>query len=188
MRVIAGSARSLPLHVPEGREVRPTIDRYKETVFNIVSAYIPGGKTLDIFSGSGSIGIEALSRGASEAVFIENSNHAVGCIEHNLKFTKLFEKAKIMKYDYSNALTMLGDQQQKFDFIYLDPPFDQDLEADVIELIGQLDLLVDDGIIVCESSDKTDMSFLEEDNTFEVYKVKDFHKCKFTFIRYKDVA
>lgn len=186
MRVIAGTARSLPLHVPEGKDVRPTIDRYKETVFNVVSAYIPGGRSLDIFSGSGSIGIEALSRGAKEAVFIEKSGHAMQCIEHNLNFTKLFEKARLLKYDYSKALTMLGDRKEKFDFIYIDPPYDHDMEQDVIELIGQLELLVEDGVIVCESSLKTDMDFVEEEGTFEVYKTKEFKSCKFTFIQHKD--
>lgn len=185
MRVIAGSARSLPLHVPEGKDVRPTIDRYKETIFSMVAAYIPGGKSLDIFSGSGSMGIEALSRGAKEAYFIENSNHAMQCIEYNLNFTKLIDKARLLKYDYSNALNMLADQKQQFDFIYIDPPFDHDMEMDVIELIGQLNLLVEDGIIVCESSVQTDMSFLEDDHVFEVTKVKEYQKCKFTCIRYR---
>lgn len=183
MRVIAGSARSLPLMVPEGRDVRPTIDRYKETVFNVVAAYIPGGLTLDIFSGSGSIGIEALSRGAKEAFFIENSRHAIGCIEKNLEFTKLFDKATLLKYDYSNALTGLSDKKVQFDFIYLDPPFDLDLESLTINLIGELDLLRVDGIMVCESSNKTDMSFIEDSEVFEVTKSKAYNTCQFTYLK-----
>ncbi len=185
MRVIAGSARSLPLHTPEGSEVRPTIDRYKETVFNIVSGYIPGGKTLDIFSGSGSIGIEALSRGAKEAVFVENSGHAMQCIEHNLNFTKLFEKARLLKYDYTRALMMLRDQKQQFDLIYMDPPYEKDMEEATLELIKEYDLLVDDGIIVIESSNKTNLNYLSEDDVFDVAKIKKFNTCKFTFVKKK---
>lgn len=185
MRVIAGTARSLPLHVPEGNDVRPTIDRYKETVFNIVMPYVAGGMTLDIFSGSGSIGVEALSRGAKEAYFVENSGHAMRCIEYNLQFTKLFEKATLLKYDYNKALMMLRDRKLSFDLIYMDPPYDHDLEEPVVELIKECNLLREDGILVIESSHNTDMSFLEEDDRLDIVKSKSFKSCQFTFIKLK---
>lgn len=182
MRVIAGTVRSLPLAVPRGREIRPTIDRYKETVFNIISPYIPNATVLDLFSGTGSIGIEALSRGAKEAYFVERARDAIECIEKNLTFTKFIDNAILLKYDYIKALMMLRDRQLTFDFIYIDPPYDKELEEEAIGLIEAYDLLDDNGIIVCESSVKTDMSFIEDSNTFNRRKTKVFKTCKFTFI------
>lgn len=183
MRVIAGTARSLPLSIPQGEDVRPTIDRYKETLFNIISPYIPGAKFLDIFSGSGAIGIEALSRGAKEAVFVESAGKAMACIEHNLNFTKLFEKAVLMKYDYIKALIMLGDRGQKFDVIYMDPPFEKGLERKTLELVLEAGLLDSQGIMVIESHINTDLGFLADMPELTVYKSKEFKTCAFTFIR-----
>ena len=99
MRVIAGTARSLPLKTIEGLDTRPTTDRIKETLFNMLQSEILGSRFLDLFSGSGAIGIEALSRGAKEAVFVEHSKPCVACIKDNLKFTKLDEKAVVMEQD-----------------------------------------------------------------------------------------
>ncbi len=181
MRVIGGSARSLRLMTPEGLEVRPTIDRYKETVFNILNQQIPGAIVLDLFAGSGANGIEALSRGAAEAVFVENGLKAADVIEENLKFTKLFEKATLMKYDYTKALTACKDQGRQFDVIYMDPPFDKGYQDHALSLIMDNGLLAEGGIIVCESDRHTEIDF--GDRPYEVYKEKVFKTCKFTFIR-----
>ena len=97
MRVIAGTARSMPLRSIEGLETRPTQDRIKETLFNVIQADVPGAKFLDLFAGSGAIGIEALSRGAASAVFVENSKAAAACIKQNLAFTKLADNATVME-------------------------------------------------------------------------------------------
>ncbi len=184
MRVIAGTARSLRLGLPEGDEVRPTIDRYKETNFNILNRDVPGAVMIDVFAGSGANGIEALSRGAKEAYFIENNSNAIYAIEKNLEFTKLIEKATIMKYDYTNALTMLKDRGVVADIIYIDPPFNQDYERDAIEQILALGLLDPDGVLVCESDAKTDLSFIDDMDNIEIVKEKAYNTCKFTFIRF----
>lgn len=181
MRVIAGSARSLRLVAPEGLDVRPTIDRYKETVFNILNQQVPGAVVLDLFAGSGANGIEALSRGAKEAVFVENGFNAAQAIEENLKFTKLFEKATLMKYDYTKALMACRDQGRQFDLIYLDPPFDKGYENHALSLIMDDNLLAQDGVIVCESDRDTTIDFGQR--PYEIYKEKVFKTCKFTFIR-----
>lgn len=181
MRVIAGTARSLKLVAPAGMDVRPTIDRYKETVFNILGHQIAGAKVLDLFAGSGANGIEALSRGAALAVFVENGSKAIEAVDTNLKFTKLFEKATLMKYDYIKALTMLKDQGQTFDLIYLDPPFNKDMENAALDLIIRSGLLAEDGVIVCESDTKTTIDL--SDLRYGIYKEKVFKTCKFTFIR-----
>lgn len=180
MRVIAGSARSLRLETPPGKDVRPTIDRYKETIFNIIGVHVAGANVLDLFAGSGANGIEALSRGAKAAYFVENSLKAGSVIDSNLKFTKLFEKASLMKYDYIKALAMLKDRGQVFDLIYMDPPFNKELENEALELIESYGLLDEDGMIVCESDAGTEVI---APATMEIYKEKAFKSCKFTFLR-----
>ncbi len=99
MRVIAGRARSLKLKTPEGPGTRPTTDRIKETLFNIIQGEIPGCIFIDLFAGSGGIGIEALSRGASHAYFVENGKEAIGCIQDNLSFTKFADNATLLKQE-----------------------------------------------------------------------------------------
>ncbi len=97
MRVIAGTARSLPLKTPAGMDTRPTTDRIKETLFNMLQPYLPGAVFLDLYSGSGGIGIEALSRGAGHAYFVENNRNAIACITENLQFTKFTDKATVLR-------------------------------------------------------------------------------------------
>ena len=110
MRVIAGTARSLPLKTPEGLDVRPTTDRIKETLFNMLQWDIPGGIFLDLFSGSGSIGIEALSRGARKAYFVDNAPKAIACIQQNLAFTKMEDRAVVWKQDVCSALGSIREE------------------------------------------------------------------------------
>ena len=123
MRVIAGSARSLKLKTLEGLDTRPTTDRIKETLFNIIGPTIYDSIFLDLFSGSGGIGIEALSRGAKEAVFVENNPKAMRCIKDNLRFTRLESRAATMTADVMNALYRL-EGEKIFDIIFMDPPYD----------------------------------------------------------------
>ena len=122
MRVIAGKCRSLPLKTLEGLETRPTTDRTKETLFNVLQPWIPGCRFLDLFSGSGSIGIEALSRGAVEAVFVEQSRKATAVIRDNLQFTKLMPEAVVMQDSVLHALSILSGKGDVFDCVFMDPP------------------------------------------------------------------
>ena len=121
MRIIAGTARSLPLKTIEGRETRPTTDRIKETLFNMIHNDMPGCYFLDLFAGSGQIGLEALSRGASYAVFVENNKKAAACIEENIRFTKFTDKSKLIPSDVMSAISML-EGKYRFDVIFMDPP------------------------------------------------------------------
>ena len=131
MRVIAGSARSLKLKTLEGIDTRPTTDRIKETLFNMIAPYLYDCEFLDLFAGSGGIGIEALSRGAKEAVFVEKNPKAMECIKENLKFTRLEKKGITLTKDVLNALYQLeGDKV--FDYIFMDPPYDRGLEKEVL--------------------------------------------------------
>ncbi len=154
MRVIAGSAKKFQLKAPKGTHTRPTADRVKESVFNILAPEIPGCIFLDLFSGSGSIAVEALSRGAETAVLVEKSAEALATIKENLTKTKLIDYAKIINLDVFKALDILAKEKSCFNIIYLDPPYAAGYYQKVLEMIANLHLLAPDGIVVAESSKK----------------------------------
>lgn len=161
VRVIAGTARRIPLQTVEGPGTRPTTDRIKETLFNMIAPYLADSTFLDLFSGSGAIGIEALSRGAKEAVFVEQNRDAVRCIRTNLKRTKLEPRARIMQEDVLYALKKL-DQTMRFDYIFLDPPYHLMMERMVLQTLSKMDLLSENGVIIVEAALDTDFSYAED--------------------------
>ena len=145
MRVITGTARGRRLKTPENFDIRPTTDNVKESVFNIIQFDIEGRRVLDLFAGTGQLGIECLSRGAAEAVFIDENTAAVKIVKENLKtcgFT-----AAVLQQDALSYLRHCG----KFDLIFVDPPYDSGLYESVLETINSVDILSDGGIILCES-------------------------------------
>ena len=161
MRVVAGSAKSLKLKTIEGMETRPTQDRIKETLFNMIQYDIAGCTFLDLFSGSGAIGIEAISRGVKKAVFVENNPNAIQCIMENLKKTQLEDQAEVIREDVFLALRRL-DGREKFDYVFMDPPYNHMLEKEVLTYLAKSDLLEKDALIIVEASLATDFSYLEE--------------------------
>lgn len=173
MRVIAGSAKHLNLKTIEGLDTRPTTDRIKETLFNMIQTDIPGCRFLDLFSGSGAIGIEALSRGAEEAVFVELNPKAVACIKENLQFTHLQERAEVMQTDVFQALNRLRGRGA-FDFIFMDPPYNHELEKQVLQALKDMDLADEYTVIITEASLQTDFSYLESMG----YRLKKYKKYK----------
>ena len=181
MRVIAGTARSLPLKTPEGMDTRPTTDRIKETLFNMLT-YIPDCVFVDIFSGSGGIGIEALSRGARKAYFIENAPKALACIEDNLAFTKMKDRAIVLKQDACAGLT--GIYEKHVDVIFMDPPYDQEQERRVLEQLRYAKYVSEETLILVEASLHTDFSYAE-DLGFEVIREKKYKTNKHVFLRKK---
>ena len=183
MRVIAGTARSMPLRTVKGLDVRPTTDRTKETLFNILMPDIPYCRFLDLFAGSGSIGIEALSRGAREAVFVEKSGRICALIKENLEFTKLIGGAKIMQADALSAVARL-EGGAPFDIIFMDPPFMQGLEKDVLFALSQSSLVGEETLVVVEADPRTDFSYTEELG-FETVKHKIYGKSSHLFLRKK---
>lgn len=180
MRVIAGSAKRIQLKTIEGLDTRPTTDRIKETLFNMISEYLADSTFLDLFSGSGGIGIEALSRGASSAVFVEQSKKAMNCIKENLKVTKLADRAETFEMDVISALHRM-DRHKKFDYVFMDPPYNQLFEKKVLEYLSGSDLLSDDALIIVEASLETDFSYVEEFG-FEIVKVKEYKTNKHIFL------
>lgn len=172
MRVIAGKARRIQLKTIEGVQTRPTTDRIKETLFNMIAHGLCDATFLDLFAGSGAIGIEALSRGAAKAVFVEKNPKAVSCIKENLNRTNLESEAEIMVTDVITALRRL-DGQKKFDYIFMDPPYNNLLEKDVLNFLANSDLLSEDALIIIEASLETDFSYLEEMG-FSLIKRKEY--------------
>ncbi len=181
MRVIAGTAKRLQLKTVKGDNTRPTTDRIKETLFNMLQNDIEGCRFLDLFSGSGAIGIEALSRGAKEAVFVENNKEAINCIKENLIFTKLVNSGIVMSYDVMTAISMLEGRNAKFDIVFMDPPYNKEIEKEVLDRLKQSEIIDSDTMIIVEASLNTSFSYLR-DMGYELFKEKKYKTNKHIFI------
>ena len=147
MRVISGKARGVNLTTPDGLQTRPTADRVKEAVFSILQFDLPGTKVLDLFGGTGQLGIEALSRGAASAVFVDASDKACSLIKENLCRCKMESQARVIRCDY---LEYLARNREIFDIILLDPPYAEVFLENAINKISEIDILKSGGIIVAE--------------------------------------
>ena len=183
MRVISGTARGKKLNSLEGLETRPTLDRVKEAVFNILQFNIKEANVLDLFSGSGSLGIEALSRDANWAVFCDNSNKAINIVKDNLEATRLINKSEILNKDYIEAIKKLSKESKKFDIIFLDPPYKTDYVIKSINYILEYKILAEDGIIVVETDDKNKIIEIENNKDLEVYDTRKYGIVYVVFIR-----
>ncbi|HJB88647.1 MAG TPA: 16S rRNA (guanine(966)-N(2))-methyltransferase RsmD [Candidatus Blautia excrementigallinarum] len=180
MRVIAGKARRLPLKTLPGADTRPTTDRIKETLFNILQPELLDCRFLDLFSGSGAIGIEALSRGARKAVFVEKNPKACACIRENLAFTKLAPDGQVMNMDVLQALRSLeGDGH--FDCIFMDPPYGMELERSALEYLSGSALADENTLIIVEAELHTDFSYVEEMG-YELTRSKEYKTNKHVFL------
>lgn len=154
MRVISGSARGTKLSSIESSSTRPTLDRVKESLFNIIQNDIQDSVVLDLFAGSGAIGIEFISRGAKKAYFCEYSHEATLFLKKNLEKTKFINKSEVFECDYNIALKALSSQMLKFDFIYIDAPYRDDIAAKAVAKVMEFDLLNQDGTIIVETDEK----------------------------------
>lgn len=183
MRVIAGRARSLKLKTPEGMDTRPTTDRIKETLFNMIQGEIPGCIFIDLFAGSGGIGIEALSRGASHAYFVENGKEAISCISDNLSFTKFSNDATLLKQDIFSALPMIHEKEA--DIIFMDPPYQSGYEEKIFKALLSQPYVTKNTLLILEAEIGRTMDFLKEMG-FEVIKEKNYKSNKHVFVRKAD--
>lgn len=161
MRVIAGTAKRLPLKTAPGDGTRPTTDRIKETLFNMIQHELYGTRFLDLFAGSGGIGIEALSRGAAKAVFVENNRKAAECIRENLAFTRLADRGELLQTDVITALHRLSGTEP-FDFVFMDPPYREGWEERVLAALSASGLLAKNSVIIVEAAKDTSFDFLEK--------------------------
>ena len=183
MRVIAGTARSLPLKTPAGMDTRPTTDRIKETLFNVLQGDLGDSVFVDLFSGSGGIGIEALSRGAKKAYFIDNSPASVNCIMENLLFTKMADKAVVLKQDVLASLYQIFEKE--VDIIFMDPPYDTEIEKQVLYQLKSMKYVSPNTLIVVEASLDTDFDYLDSYG-YELIKEKIYKTNKHIFIQLKE--
>ena len=172
MRVIAGIARRRNLVCPSGDGTRPTTDRIKETLFNILQSDLYDIRFLDLFSGSGGIGIEALSRGAKEAVFVENGKEAVSCIKQNLKATGFLDQ----------ALRRLETLNRPFDIIFMDPPYRKGFEEKIIPYLLESSLVREGTQIIVETAKDTDISYMENFDC-DMERVKEYKTNRHVFLR-----
>ena len=156
MRVITGTARGVVLKTPEGMLTRPTSDRVKEALFSIINFDLPGAAVLDLFGGTGQLGIEALSRGAKSAVFVDAREDACRLIRENLKRTRLDSQGKVVRSDY---LDYLKRSRDKFDIILLDPPYAEVFLENALKCITEIDILQSGGIIVAERPVEKELPF-----------------------------
>lgn len=182
MRVIAGTKKGLPLKTLEGDSTRPTNDRIKETLFNMISFDVPSSRFLDLFSGSGQIAIEALSRGAEYAVLVESNPKAAKIIDDNIKFTGFLDSAALITGDVFFALDGSKIKSMApYDIIFMDPPYKMERENEILSLIKENSLLSDDGMIIIEADISRDFTFAEEIG-FTIDKIKKYKTNQHVFL------
>ncbi len=184
MRVIAGSARRLNLIAPKGMDTRPTSDKIKETLFNILAPELYDVNFLDLFAGCGGIGIEALSRGASSCTFIEKDKEAVSCIKKNLETTHFTDMAVVKPYDVLSSIHNLSTSV-KFDIVFMDPPYKAALEKPVLTILATSDIIDTDSLIICEAAADTDFSFADGIG-FDVVRIKEYKNNKHVFLKKRE--
>lgn len=154
MRIISGIARGTKLTTLSGESTRPTLDRVKESLFSIIQNKISDSIVLDLFSGSGALGLETLSRGAELAVLCDNNMEAIKIINKNIEKTRMKDKTVVVKNDYKNCLDTLQNKGMKFDLIFLDPPYKSNYAVDALQRILELDILAENGIIILETDEE----------------------------------
>ena len=181
MQIITGKYRGRKLLSLETEKTRPTLARVKESLFSMVDEYISDKVVLDLFAGSGALGIEALSRGAVSCVLIEKNKKAANCILENLKFTRLKDKAEVMNQDVFTALSML-EGTEPFDCIFMDPPYNKELEKEVLAVLRNASYVTKDTLIVVEASLETTFDYVEEYG-FEIVKNKKYKTNRHVFLR-----
>src|SRR5699024_1304219 len=176
MRIISGTYGGRPLESLPGQNTRPTGDKLKETLFNIIGPYFSGGKALDLYAGSGALGIEAVSRGMDEAVLVDNNHTAVNGSKEKINITKDSYKFEVLNTSSDAALNLLANRHEKFRLIFLDPPYaNQSIEQDIEQIIKQ-DLLDEIVLIVCEVA--KDVTLPEDINGISLWDERRFGKTK----------
>lgn len=159
MRIIAGSRKGHALSAPAGRNTRPTLDRVKESIFGILQLDVPGAVLLDLFAGSGNLGLEALSRGAAFAVFCDHDRQSVEAVRKNIKALRFEAQSAVYAADYTAAIARSAQAGRKFDIVFLDPPYAAGLAEAAIHALGEQAVLAADGILVVEHAPATPPRF-----------------------------
>jgi 16S rRNA (guanine966-N2)-methyltransferase len=158
MRVVAGSKKGHPLQAVPGKGTRPTVDKVKESIFNIIGPYFDGGYVLDLYAGTGGLGIEALSRGAQHCIFVDANRKAVSIVNENLTATGFHSQAEVYRNDANRALSALAKREIQFRIVFLDPPYAQQKIESQIAILHDHNLLSKDAVIVAEHDAKDILS------------------------------
>lgn len=152
MRIISGKAKGTKLYTLQGDNTRPTLDRVKESIFNIIQSQIPEATVLDLFAGSGAIGLEMLSRGAKKAILCDKSKETIGIIKKNIQKTHMEEKVELYNIDFKECIEKVS--KEKFDIIYIDPPYETNFIEKSLEKIIEKNIIQENGIIILETDDE----------------------------------
>lgn len=182
MRIISGKARGTKLYTLEGTNTRPTLDRVKESVFNIIQNRLEDAVVLDLFAGSGAIGIEALSRGASKAVLCDKSKEAIEIIKKNIEKTHMNEKAQIFNVDFETCLEKV--KNEKFDIIYLDPPYETDYIYKALQKIKELNIAKEESLIIIETDDEQRIEKEIQKIDLEIVDKRKYGRATIIFLKY----
>lgn len=182
MRVISGMAKGTKLFTLEGLSTRPTLDRIKEPLFSIIQNRIQNSIILDLFAGSGALGIESLSRGANFCYFCDNSTKATNIIDKNLSKTRFKEKSELFTMDYKSCLKQMANKKLQFNLIFLDPPYESDLIYLSVKQIKELKLLAQDGIIIAETDNEKELISKLEQLNAEVFDIRKYGRVRLLFL------
>ena len=185
MRVISGASRGTKLFSLEGENTRPTLDRVKEALFNIIQMELNDAIVLDLFAGSGALGIEALSRGAKKFYFCDSSIEATNIINKNLEKTKLKEKSKVYKLKFEEALKIIKNENIKFDIIFLDPPYKTNYISKAIEKILEYNLIKDNTLLVLETDEENRVLEEIKNTVLDIYDVRKYGRVSLLFSKRK---
>ena len=178
MRIISGAARGRKLKEPQGMDTRPTTDKVKESLFNIIQFELEGRRVLDLFAGTGQLGLEALSRGAEHCTFVDQRKEAATLVKENIRLCRFEDRSQAVQ---GEALSFLAACREKFDVVFLDPPYQSGLLEESLKLLTQFDILREHGIIVCESG--TDWSAPTLEPPYEVGREYRYGQIKLTVCR-----
>ena len=182
MRIISGINKGKKLYAPEGAQVRPTGDKIKEAVFNIIGPIDEEAVVLELFAGSGSVGIEFLARGAKHCTFIDVSRKSLNYVKKNLDLCNFNNKAKIIMSDYEKAIINLSKNNEKFDYIFADPPYALNLSNNIINKVFEFDIIKSGGLLIIET-DKSEKVIDNKDTNMIKYKEKIYGRTRISLIR-----
>lgn len=182
MRVVAGKAKGLPLKAVPGNTTRPTTDKVKESVFNMIGPFFDGGNALDLFAGSGGLGIEALSRGIEKAVFIDKDSKAIETIRANLEKTRLNQQAEVYRNDAKRAIKILKKNDFQARLLFLDPPYHITESYGLMDFAAETGILTEDSIVVCEHEKGVELA--DRTKYFERFKNENYGGIAISIYRY----
>lgn len=184
MRVVAGKAKGLPLKSVPGESTRPTTDKVKESVFNMIGPFFDGGNALDLFAGSGGLGIEALSRGIDKSIFIDKDGKAVETTRANLEKTRLSDQAEVYRNDAKRAIKILRKNEFQARLLFLDPPYQNAEAYGLMDFAAETGILTDDSIVVCEHDKGVELA--DRTKYFERYKHENYGGISISIYRYTE--